>query len=228
MKETNATNNRPITVKANKKGRHVMPLLDFIRIVGVPFYYLVKPFRYYGTRKVQDGPCVYVGNHYALLDPVYVLMTTWEGVHFISKKETFDVPVLGWFMRSIKAIKANRDGKDVRTVLEGLKCLKNGEKVAVYPEGTRNKTEEGMLPFHHGAVAMAIRAKVPVIPIVMYKKPKLFHCAHILIGDPWEFSEYYDKKLTEEDYVQITEQVYQKMTAMREEHTRYWEEKKRK
>lgn len=228
MKEKQTEKIKPITVKANKKGRHIMPLLTFVRIIGVPFYYLVRPFRYYGTRKVKDGPCVYISNHYTLLDPVYVIMTTPEGVHFISKKETFDVPVLGWFMRSIKAIKAGRDGKDVRTVLEGLKCLKNGEKVGIYPEGTRNKSGEGMLPFHHGAVAMAIRAKVPVIPIVMYTKPRFFRCTHILIGDPWEFSEYYDRKLTEEDYVRITEEVYRKMTKMREEHTQYLESKKRK
>lgn len=228
MKEAKQEKNKPIMVKANKKGRHVMPLLSFIRTVALPIYYLLRPFRFYGPRKVKDGPCIYVCNHYTMCDPAYVIATTSEGVHFIAKKETFDTPVLGWLMRSIKAIKANRDGRDVRTILDSMKCLKNGEKVAIYPEGTRNKSGEGMLPFHHGAAAIAIRAKVPIVPIVMYSKPKFFRCTHILIEEPFELSEYYDMKLSDEEYARIDEQLYQRMLAMRESHTKYLQEQKRK
>ena len=76
--------------------------------------------------------------------------------------------LIGTFIRWIKGIPVNRDGNDVRALLDCLKCLKNGEKISIYPEGTRNKTGEGMLPFRHGAAAMAIKAKVPIIPVMMY------------------------------------------------------------
>ena len=226
MKEQKKEKAKSILFKDNGKGRHISPLLSFARTVALPVYYLLKPYRFYGVRKVQDGPCLYISNHYTLLDPAYVVATTTEGVHFIAKKETFEAPVLGWFMRLVKAIKVSRDGKDVRGILDSLKCLKNGDKVAIYPEGTRNKSDEELLPFHHGAAMLAIRAKVPIVPIVMYKKPKLFHCAHILIGEPFELSEYYDMKLTDEDYEKIDQRLYEQMLSMKKEHQKYLQTRK--
>ena len=214
-----------ITVKANKKGRHVMKLLSVLRVIVVPIYYLFKPFRYFGQRKVKDGACVYISNHYTLFDPVYIVSTTWEGVHFVCKKEVAEKPVLGGIARGVKTIFANRDGNDIRTMLDCLKCLKNGEKVAIYPEGTRNRTEEEILPFKHGAAAMAIKTKTPIVPVVMYNKPRLFRCTHILIGSSFELSEYYDKKLSENDYVEADEKLRQIMLDMRHEHKEYLENK---
>ena len=52
-----------LTVKANRKGKHVIGFLNFLRIVALPVYYLLRPFRFYGNRKVKDGACVYVLNH---------------------------------------------------------------------------------------------------------------------------------------------------------------------
>ena len=83
-----------------------------------------------------------------------------------------------------------------------------------------------MLPFQHGAAVMAIKCRVPIIPIVIYKKPKYFRRTDILIGDPIELTEYYDKKLSEEEMGQVDEQLRQHMIAMREEHTRYLAGKK--
>ena len=218
---------KPITVKANKKGRHIIVFMNIARVIAIPIYYLLKPFRFFGKRKVKDGPCVYISNHYTLFDPVYIGVTTWEGIHFVAKREVERTPVLRFITKRAKVIYANRDGSDVRTMLDCLKCLKNGEKVAIYPEGTRNKTNEEIMPFKHGAAALAIKAKVPVVPLVMYKKPKLFRCTHILIGEPFEFTEYYDKKLTQDDYAEADEKLRSILVEMRRNHAEYLENKKR-
>lgn len=220
--------NAPITVKANKKGKHVMPLLNVLRVLIIPFYYLVKPFKYFGNRKVKDGACVYVSNHYGLFDPIYVAATTWEGVHFISKRQTFEAPILGFFMRKVKAIKVNRDGNDVRAMLDSFKCLNNGEKICIYPEGTRNKENDEIREFRHGAAVMAIKAKAPIVPVVMYTRPKLFRCTHILIGEPFELSEYYDKKLTEEEYTSADEKIRNVLLTIRAQHTEWLKNKKKR
>lgn len=217
-----------ITVKANKKGRHIMGFLNVIRVVFIPLFYLIRPFRFYGNRRVKDGAAVYVCNHYGLFDITYVASTTWEGLHFLGKKEVFDSKFVGFLARKVKTIGANRDGNDVRALLDCFKCLKNGEKVVVFPEGTRNKTNAEMLPFKHGASAMAIKAKAPIIPVVIYKRPKLFCMTHILIDDPMELSEYYDRKLTEEDFVEADNKLRNHMLEMRRKHTEYLENKKKK
>lgn len=216
-----------ILVKANKRGRHIMCLLNILRVIVIPFYWCLKPFRFYGKRKVQDGPCVYIGNHYTLLDPVYPAATTWEGLHFVAKRELFSVPILGWAMRRVKAIPANRDGNDARAMIDCLKCLKNGEKIVVFPEGTRNKTKEEIRPFHHGAAAMAIKAKAPIVPIVLYKKPRFFRMTHVIIGEPMELSEYYEKKLTAEDLLAADETLKQRILDMKKEHGEFLQSKKK-
>lgn len=227
-KKENSKKSQPITVKANKRGRHVISFINFLRVLVLPVFYLLRPFRYYGKRKVMDGACIYVSNHYGLMDPAYVAATTWEGIHFVGKKEIFEAPLLGDVARNAKAISVNRDGKDVRGLLDCLKCLKNGEKICIYPEGTRNKTDAELLPFHHGAAMLSIKCKVPVIPVVIYSKPKYFRCTHILVGEPLEFTEYYDKKLSDEEMGQVDEQLRQHMLGMRREHTEYLASRKKK
>lgn len=217
-----------ITVKANKKGRHMMPLLNILRVIIIPFYWLCKPFRFYGPKKVKDGACVYVCNHYGMLDPIFPAVTTWEGIHFIAKKELFTKPVLGWALRRVKGIAANRDGNDVRAMMDSFKCLKNGEKIALFPEGTRNKIGADLLPFHHGAAMMSIKTKAPIVPIMIYKKPRFFRMSHILIGEPFELTEYYDRKLTENEMVEADEKIRQCMLDMRAKHREWLESKKKK
>ena len=217
-----------ITVIANKKGRHIIGFINFLRVLVLPTFYLLRPYRYYGNRKVKDGACVYVSNHYGLMDPAYVASTTWEGVHFVGKKEIFETPVLGAIARTAKAISVSRDGKDARGLLDCFKCLKNGEKICVYPEGTRNKTDAEMLPFHHGAAMMAIRCKAPIVPIVIYSKPKYFRRTDILIGEPLELTQYYDRKLSEEEMAEADEFIRSHMLEMRRKHTEYLEGKKKK
>lgn len=219
--------NSTITVKENKKGRHKIVLMNILRVIIIPLYRLVKPFRYYGDKKIADGACVYVANHYTLLDPVYVAGTTWEGIHFVAKKQIEKMFLIGWLAKKVKCIMVTRDGHDVRSVLDCLKCLKNNEKIAIFPEGTRNKTEEDLLPFKHGAAALAIKAKAPIIPMVIYQKPRLFHCTHILVGKPIVLSEYYDRKLSEEEAQAADDMLRNAMLEMKAEHTAFLESKKK-
>ncbi len=226
-KQKKAKKTKDITVKANKKGRHVMRLMNFLRLL-FPLYKIVKPFQLYGNKRVQDGPLVYVCNHYAMLDPVYPMATTREGIHFIAKKELFEAPVVGWLLRRLKGISANRDGNDVRVLLDSFKCLKNGEKICIFPEGTRNRTGEVLAPFEHGASAIAIKAKIAVLPMMIYNKPRYFRKTHVLVGEPFELDEYYGKKLTEADYKEADEKIRGAMLSMYEEHKTFLESKGKK
>lgn len=217
-----------ITVKANRKGRHIMPFMNVLRVIVIPVYWLFKPFRFYGARKVKDGACVYICNHYGLMDIAYPACTTWEGLHYIGKKEVEKIPVVNLLFRAFKGISAKRDGNDVRVLLDCFKCLKNDEKIVIFPEGTRNKTGVEMQPFRHGAAAIAIKAKAPIIPIMIYKKPRYFRMAHILVGEPIELAEYYDRKLSETDYSEADAKLFETMLELRREHTKFLEGKKKK
>lgn len=216
-----------LLVPANKKGEHIMPFLNFLRILLIPLYWLLFPFRILG-KKVENGACIYVSNHYSMFDCVNIAATTWEGIHFISKRENLDDPFLGWFAKQIKTIPANRDGKDVKTLRDSIRCLKNNEKICIFPEGTRNKTDAEMLPFHHGAALMAIMSKKPIIPVMIYERPRMFKRTDILVGDPIELTEYYDRKLTAQDYEEADNKIREIMLEMRRKHKEELESKNKK
>ena len=204
-----------ILFSIKKNGRHINGWYNFIRIFILPLVRLISPFKIIGTKKVNDGACVYVSNHFSMVDPMYLMPTTKESVHFICKQEALSIPVLGFFVRRVKAIPVSRDGNDVRAVMNGLKCLKNGDKLAIYPEGRRNKVSAELQPFESGSAMLAIRAKAPIVPVVIYKRPKLFRKNYAIIGEPFELSEYYGVKLTDEILREADNKISERMKQLR-------------
>ncbi len=112
-------------------------------------------------------PYVVVGNHQSLGDiPVFSLLP-WE-MKWLGKKSLFRIPVVGWMMRLAGDISVDRaDPASGREALaKARRMLDQRCSVIIFPEGTR--TPDGrMLPFHDGAFALALRARVPILPIVV-------------------------------------------------------------
>lgn len=216
-------------VPANKKGKHVMHLMNFLRILVYPVHYFMYPFKMYGHKKVGKGAYIYVGNHYSLWDIAYPAHTTWEGIHYITKESVMHLPFVGYAARKVGAIAVMRDGSDVRGLMDSLRVLKNGEKVSLYPEGTRNRGDgEEFLPFYSGAALMAIKTKTPLVPIVICNKPKFWHLTRVRVGEPFELTEYYGRKLTQEEYDEADRLIRDRLYALREEHRAEMRAKKEK
>ncbi len=202
---------------ANRKGYHIMHFMNFLRFLFYPVHFLVYPYRLHGEKKVGKGACIYFGNHYCIYDIFYPTRTTREGVHFITKQSVLEQPVFNYWGMKIGAIGAMRDGSDVRTVMESIKVLKNGEKLSMFPEGTRNRSDgDEFLPFHGGAALLAIKTKSPVIPFVICNRPKPFHMTHVVFGAPYEFTEYYDRKVTSEEYAEADEKLKNLLYELRD------------
>ena len=183
---------------------------------AVPFLYRpIFPYKKYGhTEQYKDRAYIFVGNHLSVLDVVFPAISTNRAVHFMAKKCLFEKGLMKWFTKKCECIPVNRDGTDVKAVMQAMKYLKNDECVVIFPEGTRNKTNERFLPFRGGATAISIKTKTPIIPMVQVKKIRIFRRAHVLIGDPMEFTEYYDKRLTEEDINKCDDILRDKLNEM--------------
>lgn len=207
---------RRLLFKPTKDGRRISRLMNCLRVLLYPIHFIIFPFRLHGCTKVGKGAYIYVGNHYSIFDIFFPAHTTWEGIHFLAKDSVFQAPVLGYFARKVGAISAMRDGSDVKTVMESMKVLRQGEKISLYPEGTRNKvSDEEFLPFHAGAALLAVRTRTPIIPVVICNRTKPFHMTHVVIGEPFELSEYYGKKPSQEDYAAMDELIRRHMYDLR-------------
>lgn len=232
-RETNARKGgekKPLVLfKADKKGWHKSAAMNFLRFLFYPVHAIVYPFKMYGHKKIGQGAYIYVGNHYCLWDIFYPAHTTRDGIHYLAKESVLHAPVVGYWARRVGAIGAMRDGSDVRTLMDAMRALKNGDKISMFPEGTRNmKSEEEFLPFHGGAALIAIKTKTPIIPFVICSRPKVFRRTHIVFGEPMEFSEYYGRKLTQADYEEADEKLKNRLYELRAEHRAMLRAKKEK
>ena len=95
-----------------------------------------------------------------------------------------------------------------------LKILKNGHKLVIFPEGTRNKTGTSDLQeLKDGTGFLSVKSKCPIVPVMMLQKAKVFRRTKIMVGKPFYFEEYYDKKLTNEDLTYMNGVLRDQMIA---------------
>ena len=160
----------------------------FLKKVVNAFIQIILPYKLIGKEKVQDGACVLVGNHYRIWDIVHMACTTKEKVHFITKQELYKSKFLGHLCDIVEAIPVSRDGQDAKAVMTALRYLKKGEKISMFPEGTRNRTDADLLPLKGGAALFAIKARVPVYPVMCLRKTRFFRRTKIVVGDGFELS----------------------------------------
>ena len=113
---------------------------------------------------------LYVGNHRSYFDIItsYRLLPGITG--YVAKKEMANIPLLRLWMRYIHCLFLARSNvkEGLKTILAGVDELKNGHSMWIFPEGTRNRGEEGsMLEFKEGSLKMADKAGCPVVPVAI-------------------------------------------------------------
>ena len=129
-------------------------------------------------RLPTDRPFLLVGNHLSNLDPL-VTMAALRGFEtaFVSKPENFKIPLIGLIMLNAAFLPIDRENPrnavtTIKTAAQHI--VERSLCVGIYPEGTRNKAGEGLLPFHNGSFKIATTAKCPVAVLtVRYEKGSL-------------------------------------------------------
>lgn len=186
-------------------------------------YRIAFKLRYKGVENIpKDGRLIISGNHNHALDPVTVaIFVKNRHINFLAKDEFFENRFLNWFFKKLYAVPVHRNGDDLVSLKHSIKCLKKDEIMGIFPEGTRNKSEDKtkMLPPKAGVTLLAIRTKAPILPVSISGEYKFRKKLCVNIGKPIYFDEYYDKKgLTSEDYINICmNEVYPKIYELRNE-----------
>ena len=118
-----------------------------------------------------------VGNHRSIFDPLIVIDKLRRyHIAFISKPSNLRAPVIGRiaYGAGFLAIDRENDRNALKTILTAADYLKRGVcNMAIYPEGTRSKTEE-MLPFHSGSLKIAQKAKVPIVVTAVHGTEQIY------------------------------------------------------
>ena len=116
----------------------------------------------------KDRNCILMGNHQCLLDPVTLALCVPDReIHFMGKKELFENKALGWVFRQVHGFPVDRGNMDMGAIRTAMGVLKAGETLGIFPEGTRNKTDDLMLPFKEGSFKMAEKTGCAIVPMAI-------------------------------------------------------------
>lgn len=188
----------------------------FFLLITYPFVSLVYPRRTIG-RENRPGPGAFLicSNHSHALDPFFIAYSMGPGrqLHYMGKVELFRVPVVGTILRAIGMFPVDRQGGGAMAVKETMRLLKGGKKVGMFPEGTRVSTEEAS-EAKTGAVRLAARMGVPIVPVYLPRKKRMFRFVRVVIGAPYSVE--LDKKPTPEDVERAAEELMARIRALGE------------
>jgi 1-acyl-sn-glycerol-3-phosphate acyltransferase len=199
-----------------------MLLYRILKPIAVFLVRLILPFKILKKERLfKNNGGLYICNHYTLLDVAFIASLEKGPVHFLGKSELFKSKLGKWFFNKTGVIPVNRDKTDASAILRGLKLLKAGNKLSVFPEGHRNKTKEEILEIQGGAGIFAIKSKCPIQPVIMVRKPKPFRLNYLMVGEPFELCEFYDKKITSADYDLIGNILKEKLLTLKNELREY-------
>lgn len=123
-----------------------------------------------------DTAVLYVGNHHSYFDVVLTLSLFPNTTGYVAKKEIRKVPILRRWMNAIHCIFLDRENikEGLKTILLGVEELKNGYSLCIFPEGTRNKGKDNLLPFHEGSFKLAEKSGVPIVPMTLVNSAAIF------------------------------------------------------
>jgi len=122
-----------------------------------------------GTENLLKHPvAVYASNHTSYMDTPVIFTSLPFQFRILAKKELWQIPFIGWYLNRSGQIPV--DTTDAHATLSslgaGVKALRSGVPLFVFPEGGRTPTGE-LQPFLSGAAYLAIRAQVPLVPIAL-------------------------------------------------------------
>lgn len=146
---------------------------------------LLRPKLYYSRSRErpvrQDKAAIFIINHTSHLDgPLVTTVFRDSKIHNLAAKDRFEQRGFGFFLRHTGCIPIDRNKPDLSWVHESLKQLKNGESVAIFPEGAHG-SHRCQLPFNPGAAMLASMATAPIVMVYVDGPVKLFSSKNALI-----------------------------------------------
>ena len=112
---------------------------------------------------------IFCVNHPSAMDIPILLATLPVQFRFLAKRELFQLPFLGWFLRRAGhiSVERTRPHEARLSIEEAAAKIRQGTPVVLFPEGHRSRRGGEMLPFKSGSFFLAVSAGVPIVPITL-------------------------------------------------------------
>lgn len=140
----------------------------YLRLIGCPL-------SIHGKQHFKnDTNYVVICNHNSLMDVPVSTPFMPRANKTIAKKSFTKVPIFGWiYAFGSVLVDRNNDASRRKSYEEMKRMLAIGLDMVIYPEGTRNRTNEPLKKFYDGAFRLAVDTKKPILPAVLFHTKKV-------------------------------------------------------
>lgn len=183
-----------------------MWIYHLVVAVTRPFLNLVFRVKYEGRENTpQEGALIVASNHKALYDPFLLAYAVNREIHFLAKKELFELPIVGSILRKAEMIPLTRGSNDIKAIKTCLRTLKEEKVLGIFPEGTRVKDDQ-QLAAKAGLGMFAAKGNAAILPVTIEGDYKPFRKTIVRIHQPIRLE---DRKYRSEEYPAIGNSVMQ-------------------
>lgn len=153
----------------------------------------------------EDGFILYP-NHQGMFDVLAIIQLMTRPVSVVLKKELKNVPFLKQVFACLDAYALDRSDprEGMKVILKMAEDVKKGRNIIIFPEGTRSRNGNHLLPFKGGSFKAATKARCPIVPVALLDSYKAFDTGSIArqtvqvhFLEPIYYEEYQGMKTTE-------------------------------
>lgn len=189
------------------------PWFHLVYSIAFIAYRLIYGLKVIGRENIPEGAAVICPRHCSAIDPpmVYFAMGRKHFPRVIAKQELLEIPFLGAFLYKIGVFGVRRGENDMSPIKNGLRCLKEGTKLIIFPEGTRVQEGEHVQA-QTGAIMFALKTGAPLVPVYLTRAKK-FHRMTMVFGEPYH-PQIAGKRATPAENRQLADELLEKIYAL--------------
>lgn len=189
------------------------------RIIFGFLFHTIFPLRFHNAQIVEEmqPPYIIMANHRSFADPMALAIKVKKyEIRFIGKRELAHGRLKSWLFSGLHMILVSRHATDMAAMRQCMQTLKEGHILGIFPEGTRHQPEM-MQEVESGTAIIALRARVPLLPVYIDGKIRPFHITHIYYGKPMELDDLYAQGVNNDTAHQLSQRIHDVFYAMRDE-----------
>ena len=165
-------------------------------------------------RKYRGKPVILAMNHRNALDGVMLVIDVWRPSNFWIKGELFEKGFPRWFFRGMGGIPV-KPAAELSLMRDSQKILQQNHMLMVMPQGHRSFNTDESLQIQNGIAMVALRAGVPIIPVVTDRPFRLFRLTRVKVGEAIDSTQYLtDGRMTKDGINRLGERVQYQMQQL--------------